>query len=256
DDLRARLSRAIVGQPMPTDVAALDAMVARDDGAALSRRLAGVSDGAQAELDLNWERDRLFNGAGFLVAFAYMTDLWRVGTALPGRQGDQIKQSAALYFVYAIDLVRLDGVRCADATAPEHRRRQLFAQNQPLVAFLRGLPRSTRMTIGSLSLAWESATATRRRDDPVLCADGMESMTAGLKAAGDAPLRHVPNAPGTFGRTYAVPPAPGYRPRFVPAAQSMAEQADRRRALPAYLTSFLTVPGDSASVPPPAPPGR
>ena len=243
-EVRARLSRAIVGPPMPADAAALDAMVARSDGAALSRRLGGTSDPAQVDLDLNWERDRLFAGGGFLLAQAYMTDLWRTGAALPGAAGDQLKQSAALFLVYAVTLIRLDGPRCADPSAPAHRQQQLFARNQPLVTFLRGQPRPTRMKIGSLAVAWEAATSTVRRDDPVLCGDGLDAMVAGLKAAGDAPLREVPNAPGTFGRTLAVPSAPDDRPRFVPASTWAPVQAERRRALPEFLTSFLTVPGD------------
>lgn len=93
-----------------------------------------------------------------------------------------------------------------------------------------------------------------RRADPVLCADGLDAIGAGLAAPAAKP-EAVSTAPGTLGRIYAVPPAPGDRPRFNDPAVCRPEQDRRRSQLPAELTAFLTAPGDPGA-PSPAPPRR
>ena len=61
---------------------------------------------------------KLYDGAGFIVAFAYMNDLWRLGAALPPASGDGLKRSATMMFLYSFALITVDGPQCADPTAP------------------------------------------------------------------------------------------------------------------------------------------
>ncbi len=250
--IRTRLAPAMApaGRPMPADVAELDTMLRQKDFARLVARLRGVRSAQEAGLDLNWEQTRLYDGAGFLIALSYMQNLWRLGAAMPDDSGEGLKGSAGMMFLYAVDLVALDGTRCADASAPGHRRDQLFAQSLPIIAYLRALPRAARMTSATVSLNIEAATAPLRADDDILCSGGLAEITTGLKAQGAKPLEQTPNAPGTIGKTYSVPPAPGYEPQFVAADVWRPKQAAARHALPASLTRLLTVPGDAQSQPP------
>jgi hypothetical protein len=253
--LRARLARtwAGTGRAMPSDVADLDAMVAKKDFGKLTQRLRAANTADQVGLDMNWEQTQVYNGAGFIISYAYMFDLWRLGSAVASPTGDQLKQSAAMVFLYSLDLIALDGQRCADVSAPGHRQDQLFLQNKELIQYLRGLPRQTRMTLGTVSLDIESATAPLRQDDYVLCSGGLAQITQGLQAQGDKPLTQIPSAPGALpGKTYAVPPAPGYAPQFVNADVWGPKQANTRQTLPDTLTRLLTVPSDT----PPTPPGK
>lgn len=245
--LRARLapSMARPDRPMPKDSGDLDAMVARKDWTSLSVRLRGAQAAADVMLDMNWEQTTLFNGGGFLIAYSYLNDLWRVGSALPGEAGEEMKQSAGMIFLYALDLIRLDGAKCADVSAPGHRQDQLIAQNSALIAYVRALPRPRRMTLGTISLAVEAATAVVRKDDDVLCSGGLDEIGAGLRAQGNRPLNQVPTPPGGMGRTYSVPRAPDYTPRFVGADRWRPKQVAIRASLPGYLTGLLTKPAEA-----------
>lgn len=244
--LRARLAPTMArpGRPMPSDAIILDTMFAQGKLTALSARLRAAREAAEVVLDMNWEQARIFDGAGFLMVYAYLYDLWRVGSSLPGETGDQMKQSAGMQFVYALDLIRLDGVKCADISAAGHRQDQLFGQNRALIAYIRTLPRDRRMTLGTVSLAIESATASLRQNDDVLCSGGLDDISEGLKAQGDRPLEQVPNPPGMIGKTYNVPSAPGYTPKFIAGEVWRVRQSAIRQSLPAFLTRFLTTADD------------
>ena len=245
ETLRARLGKKNPADQMPSDVAELDRQWAGQDLAKLVPRLRSVSDPRVVLQDLNWERARIFEGAGFIMAYAYMSDLWRLGSSMTPPVGDQLKQSASMVFAYSLDLVALDGVKCSDPSAPGHRHDQLMFQNMELIKYLAGLPRATRMAIGTLSLAVEKATEPLRKDDEVLCGNGMDQMTASLKAMGNISLPQAPAAPGSVGKTILVPAPPGYRPSFEPAEVWRPKQAELRARMPALLTRILAVPSDT-----------
>jgi len=245
--LRARLVNVMdpAGRALPADAANLDRMVREREFIKLVDRLHATRDPAGIVLDFNWEQARVFQGAGFLVVYAYLDGLWRAGNALPGDSGEGLKGTAAMMLLYDASLIAVDGTRCADPSAPEHRRDQLFAQNRPLLDYLRGLPVAARMNYGSIALDIESATAGVRQPDYVLCSGGLDEIGAGLAAQGKRPLRQMPNAPASIGKTYAVPAAPGFVPKFVEAKIWQPKQVAARQALPAELTRLLTTAVDT-----------
>lgn len=249
-NIRARLAPVMDPPGRPTDAADLDSMLKRGDVASLVKRLRSADTAQGVDLDMNWEQSKLFNGAGFIIAYAYMTDLWKFGSSLPAARGEGLKQTAAMIFLYQVDLIAVDGPQCADITAPGHRRDQLFLQNAPIVGYIRSLPAAARMQIGTISLNLEAATQKVRTKDAVLCSGGLDEISAGLKAQGTKPLPQIPNAPGTFGKTYAVPTAPGYETKFVDEAVWRAKQIAARLALPSTLTHMLTVPAPANAAPP------
>lgn len=227
------------GRPMPADVVELDHMLHDGDALRLTKRLASPPAGATVDLDLNWEQARLFDGAGLMIGLGYTARLWQVAAALPPQQGEGIRQSAAMMFLYSYDLIAVDGVRCGDPSAPVHRRDQLFTEYRPIFDYLRSLPIAVRMQLGTISLGIEAATAKVRKNDPVLCRGGLDEIRAGLAAQGAKPLSRRPNAPGTVGKTYAVPSPPEFAPTYVEDAVAAPKQVAARQALPAMLTQLL-----------------
>jgi hypothetical protein len=238
---------------MPADQPQLDRLLQQRDYGHLAERLHGVSTAQDLALDLNWEQTAIYNGADLFVPFSYMGDLWRAGSSLPAPQGDQLKRSSALYFLYSLAVIEVDAPKCADPSAPAHRLEQLRAQNGAIVQYVLGLPRPDRMLLGSVAVGIELATSSVRQNDYVLCGGGTAEMAARLKANGDKPLPQIPNAPGTFGKSYAVPPAPDYAPAFLPPDQWGPKQAQARAQLPALLTRVLTTPAERAAAAKPTP---
>ncbi len=233
--LRERLEPTMnpAHRPLPRDVAALDRWMAAGADGPLVDRLRAVKDGDAIVLDMNWEQSRIFDGAGLTVVLAYANTLWRVAAAVPEEDGRELKDSAALYSLYALHLVSLDGVKCADDSAPDNRFTQVLAQAQPMLAYLRLLSRADRMNVGSLSLALERATAALRPNDATICSGGLAQYGQD-QAAGGAKTAYVPG----------FKDADVWRP----------DQDKRRQALPPELTRFLTTPDDGLDPPPPAEP--
>ena len=89
-------------QPMPADVAALDAALKSNDYAAISHIHSAIKSADEMMLFMNWEQVRSFEGGGFYVSYIYMSDLWGLASSLPAdtpeQKGDiaQVKQSAVL----------------------------------------------------------------------------------------------------------------------------------------------------------------
>ena len=239
------LTSRIKDAPMPSDVATLDKLWSRQDLARLTARLRDVSNIKDAWLDMNWEKARILDGDGLIIVYAYMTDLWRLGATTRASDGEGLKQAAGMMLAYGIDLIILDGLRCADPSAPVHRRDQLMTQNPELIRFIANSPKSVRMSMGTISLAFEAATAPLRHNDEVLCSGGLSQISAGLKAQGDKPLVQSPSAPGMIGKTYQVPAPPGYKPEFVGEQIWRPKQNQARATMAALLTKLLTMPSDS-----------
>lgn len=236
---------AAPGRLMPSDAANLDALLRQKSDLALRQRLQSPSKAPDIVLDMNWEQKKVYDGTNWLISYAYMVDAWRLGSALNSPEGEELKKTAGMYFLYTLSVAVVDGPKCSDASAPGHRVDQLVNNNRQIGQYLISLPRADRMALGSMAVGIEAATASVRPDDEVLCGDGVAQIAQGLAAQGNRPLKEVPNAPGTVGKTYEVPSAPGYKPGFVSADQWRPKQAQARQALPATLTRLLTPPSEA-----------
>jgi hypothetical protein len=235
---------------MPDDAANLDALLSQKADLALRQRLQAANKASEIILDMNWEQAKIYNGTNFLIPYAYMVDSWRLGSALNSPQGEQLKQTAGMFFLYTLSIAIIDGTKCSDASAPGHRVDQLIQNNRQIAQYLMGLPRADRMALGSMAVGIEIATQSVRPDDEVLCSGGAAETAHDLAVQGNKPLKEVPNAPGAIGKTYEVPSAPGYQPGFIPADQWGPKQTQARQALPATLTKLLT-PANETSPPSP-----
>lgn len=235
------------GEPMPDNRAALDAALA-DDPNGLFKLLMDQKDANQGYRDLNWERARIYDGAGFAVSLAYMMDLWRVASALPadpakvnGDTPDSVRQTAVAFALYNVAIISLDGTRCSDSSAPGHRLDQLAQIARPIFLYGRGLTADQKSNAIRVALHVERATASVRHDDPLLCSGGLEEIRQGLAANGNKPLAQS-TMPGVAGKTMSVPDAPGYKPTYVAPDVWRPKQAALRAQLEATFTTILTPP--------------
>lgn len=212
----------------------LDALLEAKDWNRLSAALRSPRDAASAARVLNWLHAKLDSGAGFLVALAYMHDLWGAGSALNVQDpGKDLRVSAGLIALYTYELIVIDGAKCEDRTAPDNRVNQLFGLNRAVFSFFKSLPTELKTRIVDVALALEKKTAPLREDDDLICRDGLEQMKAGLEKGTQ---KEIPNTSGHYGKTVAVTPPADWVPKFVPAStyipmQSKAREAMRERLL-------------------------
>ena len=238
------------GEAMPADRADLDRWLKAKDYPSIIAALQNAHTADEALRNMNWEQVQIYDGASVLLSLIYMSDLWQLGSALPPAQGDEMKQAAVAVGLYAYEEIALDGPSCGDPSAPGHRHDQLLADHQPVWAYGLALPEAQRADIVKVALAMEQGTASVRGPDTVLCSGGMAEIQQGLAAQADKPLSQVPNKPGTVGKTFKVPDAPGYRPDFKPDAAWRPQQTAARATMPARLLHLMKLDQPAA---PPAP---
>jgi hypothetical protein len=153
------------------------------------------------------------NGGGFFLALLYARDLWNVGDS--AKIADPAKDprlTAGLISLYAFELIVIDGTKCEDRSAPDNRLSQLLTQRAAALNFLKQQPPDIKGKIVDIAIALERKTAPLRKDDDLICRDGMDQMRAGLERGTQ---QEVPNTSGHVGKTIAVTPPPDWTPKFV-----------------------------------------
>lgn len=213
---------------MPADRDQLDDMVRQGRTPDLTKRLTSITTGEQLNQDLNWERAAMLKGGGVVIPLIYLQDLWRAGVSAPPPSGDDAKRTAGMILLYILALIEVDGTQCGDQTAPNSHFLQISAQGQPILAYMRTIPAAQRMSIGTMALWLESATALVRSTDETLCQGGQEE---------------------TANRGVA-----GYKPRILSQEAWKPKRAEIRAKMPAVLTRLLS--DAPAGAPPAAPAPR
>jgi hypothetical protein len=215
----------------------LDALLKAKDWTHLSSALSSPRDSAAFARVLDWLHVRLDEGAGFMVAYAYMRNLWTAGNALKAEDpAKDLRLTAGMIALYAYELIVLDGAKCEDQTAPGNRVSQLFSLNPALFSFLKSRPANLKEYVVTIALAFEKKTASLRGDDDLLCRDGMDQMKAGLERGTQ---QEVPNTSGHFGKTIAVTPPAGWTPKFVPPETYIPIQKKARAAMRENLLKLI-----------------
>jgi hypothetical protein len=162
---------------------------------------------------LNWLRTRTYNGGGFLLAAIYARDLWTVGDSL--KKNDPTtdpRTTAGFILLYAYELVVIDGVKCEDKSALGNRANQLLTGQVANLAFLKQQQPDLKSKIIDLALALEQKTAPLRKDDDLICRNGLDEMRASLERGTQ---QEIPTPEGHIGKTIAVTPPVDYAPKFV-----------------------------------------
>lgn len=120
---------------------------------------------------------------------------------------------AVFYLTYARALAAVDGLSCADRTAPSEKRRNLVTHYGDLDAAFHALPATDRSALVERALALEAATWPARRRSPNrrLCSGGMDEMRRSI-ARGVTGRAAV--VPGRLGTQSVIPRDPDYVPSF------------------------------------------
>jgi hypothetical protein len=198
---------------LPSD-SDLDALLAARNWNGLAAALGRPAIGETFGRKLNWLKARTLDGTGgFLVAFFYSGDLWAAGNSLKiDDPAKDLRAVAGLFALYSYELISIDGAKCEDVSAPSNRATQLFTKRPTTFAFLKNLPSEVKLKVIDLAIAMERKTAPMRKDDDLLCRDGLDQMKAGLERGAQ---QEVPTQPGHIGKTIAVTAPPDWVPKFV-----------------------------------------
>ena len=102
--------------------------------------------------------------------------------------------------LYSLALVAVDGVKCADKSAPG-RHYETSSCSTAMNCAAADAPVVTRNNIIVAALGLETKTATLRGNDIYLCRFGLEETQYSLKKHEGEPETEAPPQPGQFGRT-------------------------------------------------------
>jgi hypothetical protein len=198
--------------PLPSDEQ-LDALLAARNWDGLVTAFEGVRSDGSLVRALDWLDARINSGGGSLLGFLYSRFLWDIGSVQNVNDPDKDPRfRAGLMVLYTLQLIIIDGTKCADQSAPGHRIDQLLADYGPVIAYLKTKPTKFKAKVIDAAIALEKRTASLRKDDDMLCRGGLEEMMAGIEAG---ETKDAPTPSGQVGKTIVVDPPPGYAPKFV-----------------------------------------
>jgi hypothetical protein len=191
---------------MPENEAELNALLKAKKYPELVDALKPSSDPEQITRTMNWSSTKLLQGETGLLGFTFVRDLWRFAKVAPPSEKLQFQQTAAVILLYTYQTIKLDGLKCADRSAPDLKSRELIRHFKEAWSFLRETPPRQRVTILASALALERTTAPARSDDAAFCFGDMSQ---------------------------------GSRPALRPAAEWRPEAEKARKEMPEKLARFL-----------------
>ena len=186
---------------------------------------------------MNWLHTRIDTGGGFFLSFLYARNLWNAGSFFKVDDPNKdLRITAALITLYAYELIVIDGAKCADKSAPSRRADQLFMYGGRALNYLKTKPEELKAKVIETAIGYEKRTEQWRKDDDLLCRDGMEEIKAGI----DAGTTHeVPSQSGHYGKTIAVETPPGFAPRFLAPEAYLPIQQRGRSEMRANLLKLI-----------------
>jgi hypothetical protein len=226
----------MVAAPLPSDEQ-LDALLAARNWNGLVRAFEGAKSDGSLVRALDWLDARINSGGGFLLAFLNSRFLWDIDSVPNVNNPDKDPRfRAGLMVLYTLQLIIIDGTKCADQSAPGHRIDQLLEDYGPVIAYLKTKPAKFKAKVIDAAIALEKRTAPLRKDDDLLCRGGLEEMMAGIEAGR---TKQVPTPPDQIGKTIVVDPPPDYAPKFVAPETYKPMQAKARSEIRSDLLKML-----------------
>jgi len=221
---------------LPSDKA-LDSMMATRDWHGLGTALSQATDQASLTRALDWLQAKVTAGSGFMIAVMYARELWTAGEAMKlDDPGKDLRVTAGMMMLYAVELIAIDGAKCEDESAPGHRLDQIFEMDAAIFKFLRTQSADMKSKVVDTALALEQRTAPLRRDDDVICRGGLAEIQAGLE---HDTQKEMPHASGHYGKDVEVAAPPGWAPKFVPASTYRPLQEAARASMRENLLSLV-----------------
>ena len=209
---------------LPAD-AEMDALVAARNWNGLSTALSQATDGEPFMRKMTWLHSRISAGGPSLLVFKAIADTWRIGVNLKAPDPTKdFRITAGMLTLYTYELILIDGARCEDQTAPAHRADQLMKIGGPALAYLKAQSNEVTTHAVDDAIALEKQTAPLRKEDDLLCRDGMAQMKAGLA---NGKLHEVTSPSGQ--KTTAVEAPADWAPAMLPPEKYQPVQ-DKARA--------------------------
>lgn len=221
--------------PAPTpDNARLDELLGSKDYSRLGQAL----NSTPLNRRLDWLKDRLMSGGTVFLAPHYVNALWMAGVRVGETNPDKdMRVTAGLITLYALQVMSIDGARCEDSSAPGDRAVQFLTSFRPVNDHLRKQPIETRIKVVDVAMKMEWSTAPKRKDDDWLCRGGLADMAARVQST--KPVVSGP-PPGVKGIKLSVyPPAPGWSPKFLPSEKYAPRQEKIRASMREQLLELV-----------------
>ena len=223
---------------LPSD-ADLDALLAARNWNGLGTALSSSGSTSEFARKLNWLKTKIDNGGGFFLALHFARGFWIDDSELKIDPAKDPRVTAGLYTLYAIELVAIDGAKCEDRSAPDNRVSQLLTAQAATLAFLKQQKPYLKAKIVDTAIALERQTAPLRKDDDLVCRNGMEEMRASLERGTQ---QEMPKAPGDVGKRIAVAPPADWTPKLVSPAVYRPMQDKARADMRGNLLSLVGLP--------------
>lgn len=177
---------------------------------------------------LDWSRSRLQAGGSVIIPLLEARLTWAIAQSNP--ETSPLAKTAAMLTLYGLVTIMVDGVKCADASAPADHRFQVLLKYKDIMEYLGRLPANEREDIVKAALTLEERTAPLRQNDNYLCRFGMAEMQYSLKKHGNG--TEVPSDPGTHGKTFVLENDLDYEPEYLPQDQWAQKQVEVRKSMP------------------------
>jgi hypothetical protein len=236
----AALAQAPPAKPLPANAAELDRLLSQRNYAKLSQIFRETNKFEEVVLNMNWQQTRLFSGGTSFLSFPYIADLDRVSTALGDVRGVETKKTGILIFLYAYELILIDGQRCKDVSAPGHRKDELLTSFPNIRKSIPTLSDEDKDKLLKTAVQMESLIAPKRTDEDFLCRGGLAEMQAAFAKYGNDATREVPTPPGGIGKTMEVKKDPDYKPEFLSKEVWSPKQAELRAKMPDILNNLVS----------------
>ena len=225
DALRDKLGRSVLDTPgvvLPDNHQALDDAVARRDWTYLSSVVRDPGSAENMMRLLNWERYQTYRGAGYGVTYMYVSTLAMAANSYdkasakdPGfaQTARGLRMGALTQLLYTYAVIAVDGVRCADPTAPPAHRDQIAGFTEELRISVNQLSHQERITVLMAAVRQEQELAPVRDPDPDLCRGGLDDLGEALKSHPERAATTGPQ-PGHPGTNVLVPIDPARPPKY------------------------------------------
>jgi len=188
---------------------------------------------------VEWLRARIPDGGPTLLGLSAVRDTWRIGINL--KEPDPNKDYriiAGMLTLYTYEQIIIDGAKCEDQSAPAHRVEQLLQFGGPALAYLKTQSNEFVAHIVDNAIALEKKTVPLRKEDDLLCRDGLAQMKAGMERGKQ---HEVPTQPGHIGKTTEVEPPPDWAPTFLPPEKYKPVQDKARAGIKSALLQLVQI---------------
>ncbi len=189
-----------------------------------------------------WARKKMLAGGSIIYPLISATNMWKVGAAVPaGNKLAANKDTAVAIVMYALAIDYVDGVKCADLTAPKLGIDRIISQYTPALRYIATLQQDKQKEVVESGLYLEHMTASMRGNDDYLCRFGVQNSVNYYRNHWQEILEATAAGSGRIKTPQDIPDDPSYRPEYVPAETSAPIQAKMRQQLPAFLSRVVAL---------------